>query len=202
MDREQPPTAPDAATASDAASPEILDGGEATKGLGMDVAQLVAAHHRELFRYAYRLTGSVADAEDLTQQTFMIAQEKGGQVREPEKIRGWLYTVLRSCFWKSRRKKTPLAAGDIELNLDQTVEEAPSDDEIDREALRAALMRLADDFREVLVMFYFEECSYKEIAAKLDLPMGTVMSRLSRAKSHLKKALTQNEQATTKTTDN
>jgi len=164
----------------------------------MDVAELVAAHHRELYRYAYRLTGSVADAEDLTQQTFMIAQEKGGQVREPEKVRSWLYTVLRSCFWKSRRKKAPLAAGDLELNLDHTAEETPSDDDIDREALQAALMQLADEFREVLAMFYFEECSYKEIAAKLELPMGTVMSRLSRAKSHLKKALTQTEKPTTK----
>jgi RNA polymerase sigma-70 factor (ECF subfamily) len=158
-----------------------------------EVVRWVADHHRAVYSYAFRLTGSVPDAEDLTQQTFLIAHRKTKQVRHKDKVRGWLFTVLRSCFLKLRRKKTPIPAGTLEYDI-EAEDRLPIDSEIDGERLQAALNELADEFRIVLAMFYFEECSYKEIAEQLGVPIGTVMSRLARAKSHLRKRLLAMEQ--------
>lgn len=154
-----------------------------------EIARLIGEHHRALYRYAFRLAGRVADAEDLTQQTFVVAQQKIHQVRDPAKVRPWLYTVLRNCFLKSRRKQRPASAGDLELDIDAVAEPLPAAEQIDRRELQAAIDALPDEFKLVVVMFYFEECSYKEIAAKLEVPMGTVMSRLARAKGRLRRQL-------------
>ena len=171
-------------------SPPRPDCAAQTDRPSADLSRWVAEHHVSLYRYAFRLTGSVPDAEDLTQQTFLIAQQKMDQVRDAQKVRAWLFTVLRSCFLKSLRKKSPLPAGDMELEIElAAVDRFPRESEVDGERLQAALNGLADEFRVVLAMFYFEEYSYKEIAERLEVPMGTVMSRLSRAKRHLRNAL-------------
>jgi RNA polymerase sigma-70 factor (ECF subfamily) len=81
-----------------------------------------------------------------------------------------------------------VAANVIDLNVDE-VAGTPEVDEVDREQLAAALTELPDEFRLVVLMFYFEELSYQEIAESLDIPIGTVMSRLSRAKGHLRQRL-------------
>jgi RNA polymerase sigma-70 factor (ECF subfamily) len=171
-------------------SPSRPDCAAQTDRPSADLSRWVAEHHVSLYRYAFRLTGSVPDAEDLTQQTFLIAQQKMDQVRDAEKVRAWLFSVLRSCFLKSLRKKSPLPAGDMEFEIElAAVDRFPRESEVDGERLQAALNGLADEFRVVLAMFYFEEYSYKEIAERLEVPMGTVMSRLSRAKRHLRNAL-------------
>lgn len=166
------------------------NGGPRASAATLDVATLVVAHHAAVYRYACRLCGCPTEAEDLAQQTFLIAQRKLHQIREPERACSWLLAVVRSCFLKSIRKPRPLAAQNIELDVDQIAEETPETDEIDREQLAAALAELPDEFRLVVLMFYFEELPYQEIAAALEIPIGTVMSRLSRAKGHLKKTLT------------
>ena len=162
-----------------------------------DLESLVAQHHQVLFRYAYRLSGSVADAEDLTQQVFMVAHQKLSQLRRVQSTRSWLFTVLRNCYLKGFRKPVPVSASSLELDIDGVAAEVPSNEIIDREALQAALDQLPDEFKIVLVMFYFEHCSYKEIAEQLSLPPGTVMSRLSRAKRHLRRRLFESEAAST-----
>lgn len=152
----------------------------------MDIAQLVAEHHRGVFGYAFRLTGSVHDAEDLCQQVFLTAQRKLGQLRNADSVRTWLFAILRGCFWKSCRKRRPVLAGSVALNMDTIPDQLSLDTEIDREHLQQVLNQLPDRYRLVLAMFYFEGLSYREIAEQLDLPMGTVMSRLARAKSQLR----------------
>lgn len=159
------------------------------------VERLIELHHRAVFRYAYRLAGTVADAEDLTQQTFLIAQQKGHQLREPDKANRWLFAVVRSCFLKSRRRRRPVPATTVDLEIDQVTAEPPRDELLDQQALDAAFAALPDLFRVVLAMYYFDELSYKEIAAELDLPIGTVMSRLSRAKQRLRQMLVPNDLA-------
>jgi RNA polymerase sigma-70 factor (ECF subfamily) len=79
----------------------------------------------------------------------------------------------------------------VGFDVDAVVEEPPDNGslEIDEEKLQQALIELPDEYRIVLVMFYFEGCSYREIAEQLELPPGTVMSRLARAKAHLRKRL-------------
>jgi RNA polymerase sigma-70 factor (ECF subfamily) len=155
----------------------------------LDIAQLISDHHGALYRYAYRLTGSQADAEDLTQQAYLVAQQKLHQLRHPEKVDRWLFAVLRSCYLKGKRKRRPIAASSLELNVEHIPEETPTGDQIDRQRLQAALDELPREFKVVLGMFYFEQCSYKEIARQLRIPIGTVMSRLARAKARLRRKL-------------
>jgi RNA polymerase sigma-70 factor, ECF subfamily len=182
--------------ADDASAEDKLPVGESTgASIDLDLPRLVADHAAVLYRYAYRLTGSVADAEDLTQQTFLIAHQKLSQLREPAGARGWLFAVLRRAYLKSQRttRRLPLAgsAFEIESVPDEIVDELI----VDRELLQAAIDELPDPYKLVLMSFYFEDLSYREIAAQFDLPVGTVMSRLSRAKSHLRCRLLEPEGA-------
>ena len=159
----------------------------------LDIRTLVLDHHRDVYRYAYRLTGRQADAEDLTQQTFLIAQQRLHQVRQPQRVVSWLFAILRSCYLKAERKSTPLPATSVELDVD-SIPDSPAENVIDEELLQAAIDELPEEFKLVLVMFYFEECSYKDIAGQLQIPIGTVMSRLTRAKGRLRSRLLEAEQ--------
>ena len=159
-----------------------------------EVTQLVLDYHREIYAYAYRLCGSVADAEDLTQTVFLTAYEKLDQLRDQAAARGWLYAILRSHFLKLVRKKRPTSAASLELNFDELAGSVDEPIDVDGEALQIALMRLPESHRIVLVMFYFEQCSYQEIAERLEMPMGTVMSRLARAKARLRTHLSSTEE--------
>jgi RNA polymerase sigma-70 factor (ECF subfamily) len=150
------------------------------------IARLVVDHHADVYRYAYRLAGSTADAEDLTQQTFLAAQLKLAQLRSSDTARAWLFTILRNCYLKSRRRRSPLTAASVALDVNEIPADGTAEGPVDRERLQAALDGLPDEYKLVLMMFYFEECSYREIAERLDIPMGTVMSRLSRAKGQLR----------------
>lgn len=163
--------------------------GESSPAEPVCIRQLVSQYHGAVFRYAYRLSGNQADAEDLVQQSFLIAQQKLHQLRQQEKARPWLFAILRSCFLKSRRRRQAVPAGTIDLEMEDVAEDPPEREELDHEQLQAALDELPEDFRLVLVMFYFDECSYKQISEELEIPIGTVMSRLSRGKAHLRRRL-------------
>ncbi|HJT31003.1 MAG TPA: sigma-70 family RNA polymerase sigma factor [Pirellulales bacterium] len=154
-----------------------------------DISQFVADHHAAVFRYAYRLTGATCDAEDLTQQTFLAAHQNFGQLREPEHGRGWLFAILRSCYLRLCRQRRPIAAADMQLDLSTIPADRPEDLMVDPEELQRAIDDLPDEFKLVVLLFYFEGCSYREISEKLNVPTGTVMSRLSRAKGRLRARL-------------
>jgi RNA polymerase sigma-70 factor (ECF subfamily) len=154
------------------------------------LAQLVADHHQALYRYAYRLSGSQPDAEDLTQQVYLIAQEKLGQVRDPAGVRPWLFTVLRNCYLKTNRKRLALPVADFDIS--EVPDEAPQQP-LDGEQLQEAINALGDEFKVVVLMFYFEQRSYREISELLEIPPGTVMSRLARAKGHLRRLLSESQ---------
>ena len=160
----------------------------------IDIADLVSLHHGSVYRYAFRLTGSAVDAEDLTQESFLIAQQKLDQLRDAHAARVWLTTILRNCFIRSRRRPRPLSAGSIELDIDNLPDETATGDAIDGgaidgERLQKALNRLSAQHRLIVAMFYFEDIPYREIAEQLELPIGTVMSRLARAKGRLRNEL-------------
>jgi len=158
----------------------------------VDLGSLVGQYHGDVYRYAYRLSGNQADAEDLAQQTFLIAHQRFDQLRDPDKAAAWLFAILRSCYLKSRRRRRPMAVASLELDVEAIPDSIP-DEEIDSDLLQLAIDELPDEYKLVLVMFYFEDCSYKDIAAKLSIPIGTVMSRLARAKSRLRGRLFQTE---------
>lgn len=157
----------------------------------MDIAQLVAEHHQVVYRYAFRLTGAVPDAEDLTQQVFLAAQQNLGQLRKQEAVRSWLFAVLRNAFLKMLRQRRPQPAANLDLNLDHVPAEIPDEDGIDGQRLQRALDELPENYRLVVVMYFYEDASYREIAEQLEIPMGTVMSRLARAKQHLRARLSE-----------
>src|SRR5262245_6390002 len=150
---------------------------------------LIDAHYESLYRYAYRLSGSAADAEDLTQETFGKAFTRLAQLREPDRAKAWLFRILRNLYLhkvrdEKRHRVVPLdAVGDLP---GRTADETP---EIDSARLQAALDELDEGFRTPLILFYFEEFSYRDIAEQMDLPIGTVMSRLARAKAYLRTKL-------------
>jgi|GEM_PF-961209 len=150
--------------------------------------QLIVAHSDAMYRYAYRLTGQSADAEDLTQQAFLLAQQKLHQLRETDRAAAWLFAIVRSCFLKACRKRQQTATS-ADWNIEEVADQSPELDHVDQERLSKSLAELPDEFRLVVLMFYFEDLSYKEIAEQLELPIGTVMSRLSRAKTHLRRRL-------------
>jgi RNA polymerase sigma-70 factor (ECF subfamily) len=161
-----------------------------------DIDNLVAQHSAVLYRYAYRLTGAAADAEDLTQQVFLTALQKLDQLREPAAARAWLFAVLRRAYLRQVRKfKLQTAAN---LDVDLLAIDLPDELLFDSADLQKAIDELPDDFKLVLVGFYFEQCSYKELAQRLELPIGTVMSRLSRAKAFLRTRLLAGEPAVPK----
>lgn len=157
------------------------------------LSQLVEQHAALLYRYAYRLCGRAVDAEDLTQQTFLVAQERREQLRSADTARGWLCTILRNLYLKSRRhgELQPL-----EVEPADGREPGQPEGDIDPEELQAALQELPETFRTPLILFYFEEFSYQEIAGQLGVPIGTVMSRLARGKAHLKQRLGRREEQT------
>lgn len=157
------------------------------------IAEWVARHYERVYRYAYRLAGSAGDAEDLTQETFVKAQERLAQLRDPERAAGWLLAIARNLFLQKRRQEQRARELPMESleELSDDAETAWLADDLDPEALQAALLELPEEFRTALVLFYFEELPYKEIAEALGVPIGTVMSRLARGKAHLRRRLTQ-----------
>jgi len=160
-------------------------------GSKSQVQKLVEEHYRLLYCYAYRLSGSAQDAEDLTQDTFCQAQLKLGQLRDPDRARAWLFSILRNTYL--RRARTSKVNKAISLNgVGEVPERAPDAlPEIDPTCLQEALNDLPEVFRTPLILYYFEDFSYRDIADQMDLPLGTVMSRLARAKAHLRARLAQ-----------
>jgi RNA polymerase sigma-70 factor (ECF subfamily) len=153
-----------------------------------DMLRLVEEHAEFLYRLGYRLTGSAHDAEDLAQQALLAAHQHLGQVREPERVRAWLTAVLRNAFRRSLRKRRGTSEVSLE-DVGEVCEESPPDLELDPAELQAALGELPDDYRETVVLFFLEQLSYRQVAERLDVPIGTVMSRLSRGKAFLRKRL-------------
>jgi RNA polymerase sigma-70 factor (ECF subfamily) len=150
--------------------------------------KLLAEHQAAVFRYAYRLSGCVSTAEDITQEVFLRAFRSLHQLREMEAARGWLLVIARNEFVRLCRKSSTSCAA-VETHEYELSDES-DEPLVDRqEWVEVALRQLPEEFRLVLLMFYFEELSYADIAEQLNIPMGTVMSRLSRGRAHLKAAL-------------
>ena len=149
------------------------------------IDELLQQHQALLYRYAYRLSGSAEDAEDLTQQTYLIACENLHQLRDPAAAKSWLCAILRHAFLKHRKHRL------VTLSLDQVAEpwQEGNAPRFDEETLQRALGEIPEEYRSAVILFYFHELSYKEIAQALEIPLGTVMSRLARGKSLLKARL-------------
>jgi len=157
------------------------------------VQRLVDDYYLALYRYAYRLSGSAAAADDLTQEAFCKAQASYAQLREPGRAKAWLFSILRNAYLhrvRAEKQQRCVALDDIGDVPEPLPEPLP---EIDPERLQLALNDLPEVFRTPLILYYFDDFSYRDIAEQMDLPLGTVMSRLARAKAFLRGRLLQPE---------
>ncbi len=157
-----------------------------------EFAELVDAHYQALFRFGMSLTRDVDRASDLVQETFCIWAAKNVQLRDRSKAKTWLFTTLHREFLTQRRRSSKFS----DEPLDEAAAEAvvaPQDDaerQMDGQRAMELLSGLEEAYRAPLALFYLQQHSYKEIAEILDIPIGTVMSRLSRGKEMLRRRMT------------
>ena len=149
-----------------------------------------------LYNFARWLTQDRSEAEDLVQETYLKALRGFGSFREGTNFRAWMYKILRNTFLTSR---TGLKAGmttslDDEENPVAEPANAQTPESVllaraDRQAIENALEQLPVKFREIVLLCDVEEMSYHDIASTLSIPIGTVMSRLSRARRAMRELL-------------
>ena len=156
----------------------------------LNFEQLVGAHYAALFRFALSLTQREAEAWDLVQQTFLLWARKSHQLRDATKVKAWLFTTLHREFLGTRRRENRFfqldtEAGDVELM--ETPASPPS--QLDAATVLNGLAQVEEIFRAPLALFYFDDLAYHEIAEVLQIPIGTVMSRLARGKTRLRRLL-------------
>ena len=150
----------------------------------------------QLYNFAHWLTQDRDEAEDLVQETFAKALRGFSSFQVGTNFRAWMFRILRNTFLTSRTglKATatvPLETeeGPPELAIENETPETILMDRLSGELLQNAMDELPVHFREVLLLCEVEEMSYQEIAETLTIPMGTVMSRLSRARKLLRESL-------------
>jgi len=155
-----------------------------------DFERIVSQHYEPLYRFAFSLTGTEADAGDLTQQTFYIWATKGHQLRDPSKVKSWLFTILHREFLNIRRRAVRFPH--FELS-DATADLPTIPPEVVNtlDAARAVelLGQIQEPYRAAVSLFYLEDYSYKEIASILEVPLGTVRSRISRGMAQLQQSI-------------
>jgi RNA polymerase sigma factor (sigma-70 family) len=149
----------------------------------------VLPHLDAAFNYARWLTRNDAEAEDVVQDACVRALRFFSSLRDND-ARAWLFTIVRNTWYSRVSRRLPVADTSAAGDADQRQDEAPDPEErlMQRHTVlrvRAALEQLPVDFREVVVLREIEGLSYKEIAAVVGVPIGTVMSRLARARERL-----------------
>ena len=167
--------------------------------------ELALPHLRSLYGVAIRLSADPQDAEDLVQDTYIKALQAFPFLREPEKVRPWLWQILsRAAMDRFRREPREIYVGDLQdldgFSLYHKVRDEdpfPYSDRLHQdflaqfrdEEVNRALLALPEEYRLPLVLFYVEELSYRELAEVLECPMGTIMSRLFRGRKMIEREL-------------
>ena len=155
--------------------------------------QVVAEHSPRVYRLAYRLTGNVQDAEDLTQDTFIRVFRSLAQFR-PGTFEGWLHRITTNLFLDMVRRRQKIRFDALPEDTERLPGSSPSPEQVYEDTtldpqVQAALDALPPDFRVAVVLCDIEGLSYEEIAATLGIKLGTVRSRIHRGRVQLRQAL-------------
>jgi RNA polymerase sigma-70 factor (ECF subfamily) len=151
--------------------------------------EIVVPHFNAIYNFAYRLTGNRADTEDIVQDVFLAAYRFFHQFQEGTNCKAWLFKILKNTFINSLKKKK-------RENSLQSIVYSRESETIDRrlsvdfnegfdETVQDALNKLPDEFRIAIILCDIEGLSYQEIAEIQECPVGTVRSRISRARRFL-----------------
>lgn len=157
--------------------------------------RLVDDHGAVLFRTAFRMVGDRQEAEDLVQETFRSAWKSRGLFRPGEGERAWLISILRRRVadrWR-RRRLPSLLQGDLSADVAREGEDPLANEYTDE--MQRALNRLPKELREALLLVVVGELTHQEAAAEMHCPLGTVLSRVSRARERLREFLTEDRAA-------
>lgn len=162
-------------------------------------SELVRIYENKAYHLALRMVSNPEDAYDVAQDAFLAAWRGLPSFRGESGFSTWLYRLVSNAaidhLRRTKHQRGNVSLDDEELNLDApddspTPQEAAEENDL-KQAVAAGLRELSDDHRTVLVMREVQELSYEEIAASLQLDLGTVKSRISRARTHLRKILLQ-----------
>lgn len=153
---------------------------------------LVQTYYQDLYRFAFSLAKRPEDASDLVQQVFTTWAQKGHQLLDRTKAKSWLFTTLHREFLHRHRRaqRGPQLLTSEEANLEEMAGFEPNMERaIDGNSALRVLRTLEDPFGEPMRLFYLSDMNYREIAEALGVPIGTIMSRLSRGKALLREKL-------------
>ena len=168
---------------------------------GCPFATVILPHRTALTTYARRLTRNAADAEDLVQETLVRAYTRSDLLRSEDSAMPWLHTMMRNLFfndWRNRRRQPNVAAvalDTLESVAGVTITDGqPSPEQtvlakMEQAALLRAVSQLPDEYRDVILLADVEGLAYQDVADRLDVPVGTVRSRLFRARGRVARSV-------------
>ena len=149
----------------------------------------IVQHIPRLRRYARALTGDRTCADDLVQDTLERAMVKFRLWQSGSDLRAWLFTIMHNIFLNQLRARRADASDSLDEEIDSVAARPTQTDMLELRDVQAALLLLPDEQREILLLIGLEQMSYSDAAEALGVPAGTVMSRLSRARTRLKNIL-------------
>jgi RNA polymerase sigma-70 factor (ECF subfamily) len=156
----------------------------------LDFESLVSRFYEPLYRFALSLTRSEAVACDLTQQTFYLWATRGHQLRDSSKVKSWLFTTLHREFLQTQRRQTRFPEEELDPeHPDLPVVDSSIARHLDAQQALEALGRVEAVYQAPVALFYLEDYAYKDIAELLEIPLGTVKSRIARGLAQLQNAL-------------
>lgn len=161
--------------------------------------ELADAHLTFLYNLALRYSRNHYDAEDLVQETLYIAFKKFDQLREEKKFKSWLFAILRNSYLKDLRHNRKIMQSEYDDSIDyidaletaakQIDIESAYEQKIASEQIHQLIDELPEKQKTPLLLYYVSDMSYQEISETMEVPIGTVMSRLSRGKQILKQKM-------------
>src|SRR3954462_982250 len=158
---------------------------------GLDFEALVSQYYASLYQFAFSLTRSESDACDLTQETFYIWAAKGHQLKDLKKVKSWLFTTLHREFLDAQRRRSRFPHQELE-EVAQELPQVQVDlaSQVDSAKALQLLSSIEPQYQAPVALFYLEDFAYKDIADALEIPLGTVKSRISRGIAQMQQLLT------------